>query len=134
VRTACDASLRRLGTDRIDLYYQHIADPTVPIEETLGALDELVKAGKVHEIACSNFPTANRRPTKTAASAETVRFMAMENELSQLRRESTSAHASTLDAPPARGAELIANSRAQRHGSSVANKLSWAMMSRNIGV
>jgi aryl-alcohol dehydrogenase-like predicted oxidoreductase len=109
VRTACDASLRRLGTDRIDLYYQHIADPTVPIEETLGALDELVKAGKVHEIACSNFPTALiDDATKTAASAETVQFMAMENELSQLRRESTSAHASTLDAPAARGAELIA--------------------------
>jgi aryl-alcohol dehydrogenase-like predicted oxidoreductase len=109
VRTACDASLRRLGTDRIDLDYQHIADPTVPIEETLGALDELVKAGKVHEIACSNFPTALiDDATETAASAEAVRFMAMENELSQLRRESTSAHASTLDAPPARGAELIA--------------------------
>ncbi|MDQ1505081.1 MAG: hypothetical protein QOD57_2808, partial [Actinomycetota bacterium] len=47
VRAACDASLRRLGTDRIDLYSQHIPDPTVPIDETLGALDELVKAGKV---------------------------------------------------------------------------------------
>ncbi|MDT7655285.1 MAG: hypothetical protein QOI36_6703, partial [Pseudonocardiales bacterium] len=43
-RTACEASLQRLGTDRIDLYSQHIADPAVPIEDTLGALDELVKA------------------------------------------------------------------------------------------
>jgi aryl-alcohol dehydrogenase-like predicted oxidoreductase len=109
VRTACDASLQRLGTDRIDLYYQHIADPTVPIEETLGALDELVKAGKVLEIACSNFPTdLIDEATKRAASQGTVRFMAVENELSLLRRESTSAHASTLAAPPARGAELIA--------------------------
>jgi aryl-alcohol dehydrogenase-like predicted oxidoreductase len=109
VRTACDASLQRLGSDRIDLYYQHIADPTVPIEETLGALDELVKAGKVVEIACSNFPTALiDDATKRAASQGTVRFMAVENELSLLRRESTSAHASTLAAPPARGAELIA--------------------------
>jgi aryl-alcohol dehydrogenase-like predicted oxidoreductase len=109
VRTACEASLQRLGTDRIDLYYQHIADPTVPIQETLGALDELVKAGKVLEIACSNFATALiDDATKAAASAGTARFVAVENELSLLRRESTSAHASTLDAPPARGAELIA--------------------------
>jgi aryl-alcohol dehydrogenase-like predicted oxidoreductase len=64
---------------------------------------------QVHKIACSNFPSALiDDTTKTAASAETVQFMAMENELSQLRRESTSAHASTLDAPAARGAELIA--------------------------
>jgi aryl-alcohol dehydrogenase-like predicted oxidoreductase len=57
VRTACDASLRRLGTDRIDLYYQHIADPTVPIEETLGALDELVKAGR-----CTRSRAPTSRP------------------------------------------------------------------------
>jgi aryl-alcohol dehydrogenase-like predicted oxidoreductase len=81
VRLACDASLQRLGTDRIDLYYQHIADPTVPIEETLGALDELVKAGKVLEIACSNFATALiDDATKAAASAGTARFVAVENE------------------------------------------------------
>jgi aryl-alcohol dehydrogenase-like predicted oxidoreductase len=69
VRTASDASLQRLGSDHIGLYYQHIADPTVPIEETLGALDELVKAGKVVEIACSNFPTVLiDDATKRAAS------------------------------------------------------------------
>jgi aryl-alcohol dehydrogenase-like predicted oxidoreductase len=110
VRSSCDASLQRLGTDHIDLYYQHIADPTVPIEDTLGALDELIKAGKVREIACSNFPAGLiDEATKLAASQGTARFVAVENELSLLRRESTGDHASRLDAgPPARGAELIA--------------------------
>src|SRR5579875_2764234 len=46
VRRACDASLRRLGLDHIDLYYQHRVDPDVPIEETVGAMAELVDAGK----------------------------------------------------------------------------------------
>lgn len=47
VRAACDASLKRLGVDHIDLYYQHRVDPTVPIEDTVGAMSELVDAGKV---------------------------------------------------------------------------------------
>ena len=47
VATSCDASLRRLGFDQIDLYYQHRIDPTVPVEDTVGAMAELVKAGKV---------------------------------------------------------------------------------------
>src|SRR5258705_1716296 len=50
---SCDASLVRLGTDYIDLYYQHRVDPTVPIEETVGALKELVEAGKVRHIGLS---------------------------------------------------------------------------------
>ena len=53
VRTACDASLRRLGLDRIDLYYQHRVDPTVPIEDTVGAMAELVRAGKVRYLGLS---------------------------------------------------------------------------------
>jgi aryl-alcohol dehydrogenase-like predicted oxidoreductase len=53
VRTACDASLRRLGVDRIDLYYQHRVDRTVPIEETVGAMAELVRAGKVRWLGLS---------------------------------------------------------------------------------
>jgi len=55
VRRACEESLRRLGTDRIDLYQLHRPDPQVPIEETLGTLDELVREGKVREIGNSNF-------------------------------------------------------------------------------
>jgi aryl-alcohol dehydrogenase-like predicted oxidoreductase len=51
----CDGSLRRLGTDRIDLYYQHHPDPEAPIEESLAALAELVAAGKVVHAACSNL-------------------------------------------------------------------------------
>jgi aryl-alcohol dehydrogenase-like predicted oxidoreductase len=53
VRQACDASLGRLGTDHIDLYYQHRVDPEVPIEETVGAMAELVQAGKVRYLGLS---------------------------------------------------------------------------------
>jgi aryl-alcohol dehydrogenase-like predicted oxidoreductase len=61
VRSACDASLKRLGVDVIDLYYQHRVDPDVPIEETVGAMAELVRAGKVRHLGLSE------------ASAQTVR-------------------------------------------------------------
>ena len=53
VRSACDASLQRLGVDHIDLYYQHRVDKTVPIEETVGAMAELVAAGKVRHLGLS---------------------------------------------------------------------------------
>jgi aryl-alcohol dehydrogenase-like predicted oxidoreductase len=53
VRACCDASLKRLGTDHIDLYYQHRVDPETPIEETVGAMAELVKAGKVRYLGLS---------------------------------------------------------------------------------
>jgi aryl-alcohol dehydrogenase-like predicted oxidoreductase len=66
VRRAVDDSLRRLGTDRIDLYQLHQPDPAVPIAETLGALDELVRAGKVREIGCSNFSAAQLREAPAA--------------------------------------------------------------------
>src|SRR5688500_14579007 len=55
ITAAADASLRRLGTDRIDLYYTHFDKPEVPVEEIVGALDELVRAGKVRQIAASNI-------------------------------------------------------------------------------
>jgi aryl-alcohol dehydrogenase-like predicted oxidoreductase len=61
VRSACDASLQRLGVDHIDLYYQHRVDKTVPIEDTVGAMSELVEAGKVRHLGLSE------------ASAETIR-------------------------------------------------------------
>lgn len=61
VRQSVDGSLKRLGTDYIDLYYQHRIDPQVPIEETIGTMAELVKAGKVRQIGISE------------ASAETIR-------------------------------------------------------------
>jgi aryl-alcohol dehydrogenase-like predicted oxidoreductase len=61
IRTAVDGSLRRLGTDRIDLYYQHRVDPGTPIEETVGALSELVEAGKVLHIGLSEAAGATIR-------------------------------------------------------------------------
>jgi aryl-alcohol dehydrogenase-like predicted oxidoreductase len=65
VRKACDASLRRLGIDHIDLYYQHRVDPSVPIEETVGAMAELVKAGKVRFLGLSEAaPQTIRRAHK----------------------------------------------------------------------
>ncbi len=53
VHSACDASLKRLGIDHIDLYYQHRVDPNIPIEETVGAMADLVQAGKVRQIGLS---------------------------------------------------------------------------------
>jgi aryl-alcohol dehydrogenase-like predicted oxidoreductase len=61
VRQACDASLSRLGTDYIDLYYQHRVDPDTPIEETVGAMGELVQAGKVRYLGLSEAAPATIR-------------------------------------------------------------------------
>jgi aryl-alcohol dehydrogenase-like predicted oxidoreductase len=61
VHQACDASLRRLGTDHIDLYYQHIPDPSVPVEETVAAMAELVAAGKVAHLGLSNVSAEQLR-------------------------------------------------------------------------
>lgn len=87
VRQACDASLRRLGVDHIDLYYQHAPDPSVPIEDTLGALDELVQAGKVRHIACSNS-SAQQIDDAVATSTERglPRFVAAQIEWNLLER------------------------------------------------
>ena len=65
IKAAADASLRRLDTDYIDLYYTHFDKPEVPVEEIIGALDELVKAGKVRHIAASNIT-----PDRLRASLE----------------------------------------------------------------
>ncbi|MDX3502213.1 aldo/keto reductase [Streptomyces fimicarius] len=61
IHTAVDGSLRRLGTDRIDLYYQHRVDPNTPVEETVGALRDLVEAGKVLHIGLSEAAAATVR-------------------------------------------------------------------------
>ncbi len=66
VRAACDASLERLGVERIDLYYQHRVDPAVPIEETVGAMAQLVHVGKVRYLGLSEAaPTTLRRAQAT---------------------------------------------------------------------
>ncbi|HWG35765.1 MAG TPA: aldo/keto reductase, partial [Gemmatimonadaceae bacterium] len=61
VREACDASLGRLGVDHIDLYYQHRVDPKVPIEDTIGAMADLVRAGKVRHLGMSEAAPATLR-------------------------------------------------------------------------
>src|SRR6478735_9016925 len=84
---AIEASLRRLRTDRIDLYQLHQPDPLTPIADTLGALDELVKAGKVREIGCSNFSAEQLREAESAVKAGGARFVSVQNEYSLLQRE-----------------------------------------------
>ena len=69
IAPACDASLNRLGLDRIDLYYQHKDDESVPLADSLGAFDELSRAGKIHAIGLSNF-TAPRVEEALAVSIE----------------------------------------------------------------
>lgn len=75
VKKACEASLQRLGVDYIDLYYQHRVDPTVPIEETIGAMAELVKEGKVRYIGMSE------------AAADTIRRAAKVHKITALQTE-----------------------------------------------
>ncbi|RYG74607.1 aldo/keto reductase [bacterium] len=87
IRQAIEDSLRRLGTDRIDLYQLHKPDESVPIADTLGALDELVKAGKVREIGASNFSAAQLRRAEEAVTAGASRFVSLQNEYSLLKRE-----------------------------------------------
>jgi aryl-alcohol dehydrogenase-like predicted oxidoreductase len=72
VLRAVEASLRRLQTDYIDLYQFHLPDPDTPIEETLRALDDLVLAGKVRYIGCSNFSATQLREALSASSAKAL--------------------------------------------------------------
>ena len=87
IREAVEDSLRRLGTDYIDLYQQHRPDTDVPIEETLDALDELVRAGKVREIGCSNFSVAQIQEAESVSGSKGLaRFASVQNQLSLLHR------------------------------------------------
>jgi len=89
IKRAFEASLKRLRTDYIDLYQLHLPDPDVPIAETLGALDELVKAGKVREIGCSNFSAQQMADAEEAAERRpgSARFVSVQNEYSLLHRD-----------------------------------------------
>ena len=88
VRRALEASLKRLRTDHVDLYQQHVPDHDVPIADTLGALDELVKAGKVREIGCSNFSAQQIKEAQAAAARQgSARFASVQNEYSLLHRD-----------------------------------------------
>jgi aryl-alcohol dehydrogenase-like predicted oxidoreductase len=85
IRQAAEDSLRRLGTDHIDLYQIHKPDPSTPIADNLGALDELVKAGKVREIGCSNFSAEQLREAAQVRGG--ARFVSVQNNYSLLHRE-----------------------------------------------
>jgi len=85
VRRACEDSLRRLETDHIDLYQLHFPDPKTPMAETLGALDELVREGKVREIGCSNMTAAQLE--EAAALESGAHFVSVQNNYSILHRE-----------------------------------------------
>jgi aryl-alcohol dehydrogenase-like predicted oxidoreductase len=85
IREALDASLKRLGVDTIDLYQIHRPDPNTPIADTLGALNDAVKAGKVREIGCSNFSAEQMR-----ASCDTRGpryFASVQNDYSMMKRD-----------------------------------------------
>ncbi|MGA2036990.1 MAG: aldo/keto reductase [Acidimicrobiales bacterium] len=87
VRRALENSLRRLGTDHVDLYQLHQPDPETPIADTLAALDELVRAGKIREIGCSNFSAAQIREAQAAVREGATRFVSVQNEYSLLKRD-----------------------------------------------
>jgi aryl-alcohol dehydrogenase-like predicted oxidoreductase len=87
VRRAADASLQRLNMDRIDLYQLHQPDPSVPIADTLAAMNDLVQAGKVREIGCSNFSVEQLREAEAAVTAGAAKFVSVQNQYSLLHRE-----------------------------------------------
>ena len=87
VLQAAEDSLRRLGTDRVNLYQIHQPDATIPIADTLEALEKLVTAGKVREIGCSNFSADQLQEAESAVSPGAPRFVSVQNEYSLLDRE-----------------------------------------------
>jgi aryl-alcohol dehydrogenase-like predicted oxidoreductase len=88
VKQACAESLRRLGSDYVDLYLLHQPDPEVPITETLAAMNDLIAQGKVREIGCSNFSASQLDEAAEAAKARGLRpFACVQNEYSLLHRE-----------------------------------------------
>ena len=88
IKAACDDSLRRLQTDYIDLYYAHQDDPDTPIEETLGAFDSLIKAGKVRYIAASNFtPARLQESLDTAKNLNLSSYIASQDQYNLMDRD-----------------------------------------------
>lgn len=87
IRRAVEDSLRRLGVDSIDLYQLHMPDSSVPIADTLGVLNDLVQAGKVREIGCSNFSADQLREARAAVPEGAARFVSVQNQYSLLNRE-----------------------------------------------
>jgi len=86
VHRALEDSLRRLGTDYVDLYQLHAPDAETPIADTLAALDECVRAGTVREIGCSNFTVEQLREAAAAVADGAARFVSVQNQYSLLHR------------------------------------------------
>ncbi|GAA3993855.1 aldo/keto reductase [Streptomyces marokkonensis] len=88
IKAAADASLRRLGTDHIDLYYTHFDKPEVPVEEIIGALDELVRAGKVRHIAASNISAERLEASLAFSDREGIaRYVALQPHYNLVSRD-----------------------------------------------
>jgi aryl-alcohol dehydrogenase-like predicted oxidoreductase len=88
IHAAADASLKRLGTDHIDLYYAHADDPDTPLEETLGAFGELIEAGKVRHVAASNYSAERLAEALAIAERESLpRYVALQPEYNLVERD-----------------------------------------------
>jgi aryl-alcohol dehydrogenase (NADP+) len=97
IRAAVDGSLERLGTDRIDLYYAHADDPDTPLEETLGAFDALVRAGKVRHIAASNYSAPRLAEALAVSDREGLaRYVALQPHYNLVEREAYEGELSAL--------------------------------------
>jgi aryl-alcohol dehydrogenase-like predicted oxidoreductase len=87
VMRALEDTLRRLGTDRVDLYQLHQPDPDTPIADTLAALDDCVRAGLVRQIGCSNFSATQLAEADTAVAEGAARFVSVQNQYNLLHRD-----------------------------------------------
>jgi aryl-alcohol dehydrogenase-like predicted oxidoreductase len=148
IEAACDDSLRRLQTDYIDLYYAHQDDPDTPIEETLGAFDSLVKAGKVRYIAASNFTPERLQESLNISKAQgLVSYVASQDQYNLMDREYEKTLMPTLKANGlsqipfyglARGfltgkyrpGVTVESVRATGVGNSYANERGWRMLEK----
>ena len=148
IAAACDDSLRRLQTDYIDLYYAHQDDPDTPIEETLGAFDSLVKAGKVRFIAASNFTPERLQESLNISKARgLVSYVASQDQYNLMDREYEKTLMPTLKANGlsqipfyglARGfltgkyrpGVTVESVRATGVGNSYANERGWRMLEK----
>ena len=148
IKAACNDSLRRLQTDYIDLYYAHQDDLDTPIEETLGAFDSLIKAGKVRYIAASNFtPARLQESLDTAKKLNLSSYIASQDQYNLMDREYEKSLKPTLKANGlsqipfyglARGfltgkyrpGVTVDSVRATGVANSYANERGWALLDR----
>jgi aryl-alcohol dehydrogenase-like predicted oxidoreductase len=148
IAAACDDSLRRPQTDYIDLYYAHQDDPDTPIEETLGAFDSLIKAGKVRYIAASNFTAARLQESlDIATELNLASYVACQDQYNLMDRDYERALCDTVERNGlseipfyglARGflsgkyrpGVTVESVRASSVANSYANDRGWAMLEK----